>query len=1653
MKKVFKMGFFYLVVFAMVLGNSVLSIDFSIPVAHAITIENTQFEEGNPSCIDLGYDNEYKVDPPSDGTYTTTEGDITLTNTGTGQFDWSSTFGIDGVIAKGGDGANVYTYNPASTGGNGLLTPLNGGDQRADLSHASFCYNDPEPYCELTLTKSDEGFEPIAPGAEITYHLTLTNTGTADCNGVWLKDYYDANTSYVSTTLTPTINDPGYRVGWWFNTITPGNFEEVDLTMLVKDETACDSTLTNTAKFKLDSENTWTEIAEQTSVVCEDEDQCTTDSDDYNGTLDMVNIGDTLSEASHPIDGWSSANISGGYGGCQNGVVCDYRQVIEEDLCTEEGRGATTILHAGEGLVDSITIRHLDGISLMDSFDVYINDQYIANWLDETQISSETWRETTFDLSDYEFSGDLQIKLVATDDIWNLCGTYGQVAIDWISMQGCGDTWEASYCGDGNIDRNLNEQCDDGNAEDGDGCSASCTTEGSQIECGNEKREASEQCDDGNAEDGDGCTANCSLENTYECEDITSQNGWYGQYFNYLAEHPDMDLPSGQWPDDGHGDPLGIWNTDWYDSQYFKFNRVDDNLMFGGAFFPMDFAAEEIHNGHDYHFGIHWRAQVTTDTAGDYDFSATSDDDLWVYLDGVLVAENDGIHAPSNINGTMTLDGSHIVDIFFAERHVTQSHMSFEFADETLDIVPMPEECAICGNGIVEGDEECDAGLNGSITCTTECTISEQPPICYVEGEPFFASTVFSYDQGQKKDGSNVDANRSVPEQGLVLELGQNVSNFFSLGFGGWTIVSFDNVFVDGPGNDIKITEDTWGGGYPLEKADVYVSQDGTTWAFLGTADNTNLNVIHTTSEFDLAATGLTWGQYIKVVDTSDPSVHSASADGYDLNAVEALSGGYIGECEDVITVCKMDEQENPLADWEMTLYGSNLITNGGFETPILSSGSWSIYPDASLTSWTVNSGDGLEIQYNAAGAPHGGNQLAELDSNNSSVVSQTITTIPGEEYNFSFWYSPRPGIGSGDNTIGVSVQGVGDSGFLVSDTIGATAVGGSNTTWALYEYSFTATQTSTEIKFADLGTSNSLGGYLDDVVLLQTVSGLTEENGCVEFVNLSYDIYQVMETMQEGWEQIEPIDLNYFTVDFNEENDNPTVTFVNKRNFEEPTYDVHGYKWEDINGNGLRDCEFLVTAAVTDLQTPLTECESVLSGWTINLYEGESSTPLMTMDTSDAADEHFGWYWFEGLLAGDYRICEELKNGWQQIYPGEDGCHWISLPNDESQTQNAVLAPEYNFANQQLSEGQTYCGDGIIQTPNDEGIGGPENDGNEQCDINGQACTTEDGYAGTQSCNMSYEESQLLACTWNLCVTEEECGDGLLNGNEQCDHGPDGSSTCTTQCETIPEPPCTVNCGVTTTGGGGGGGPVTFSIKNLNTEVSCSGVEMSWLTNLISDTILDYGTSSGVYTEHISNDTNATGHEITLTGLLSNTTYYYQVRAISGTGTEIKVVEKSFTTPPVEQCGAVLGEKIGSPLLCDFLRPSGSHGQDQDINGVIQYPDGSLLRDACNKTMPVYLIKDQQKWHIPNWKYLHDHYFGQRIYNILSTVLNNYPNWTPKVLGVKYYADGTLLRGSNMKVYIIEDGHKRHITSLEELLKYAGQEIINVSDEVLNQY
>ena len=166
--------------------------------------------------------------------------------------------------------------------------------------------------------------------------------------------------------------------------------------------------------------------------------------------------------------------------------------------------------------------------------------------------------------------------------------------------------------------------------------------------------------------------------------------------------------------------------------------------------------------------------------------------------------------------------------------------------------------------------------------CTTLCT--------------HWPTEVISFNQGLKKDGGAVDANRSNPEHALgpaQTSGAQNDGNttpadFVSLGFGGSIVLHFPDGIDDGVGDDIRIYEGTNGGSYPDEKILVEVSPNNIDWTTVYTTpDNVTFDG---TVELDLADVGdAPLVYYVRITDQSNPDLHNSAADGFDLDAVEAI--------------------------------------------------------------------------------------------------------------------------------------------------------------------------------------------------------------------------------------------------------------------------------------------------------------------------------------------------------------------------------------------------------------------------------------------------------------------------------------------------------------------------------------------------------------------------------------------------------------------------------------------------------------------------------------------------------------------------------------------------------------------------------------------
>jgi fibro-slime domain-containing protein len=122
------------------------------------------------------------------------------------------------------------------------------------------------------------------------------------------------------------------------------------------------------------------------------------------------------------------------------------------------------------------------------------------------------------------------------------------------------------------------------------------------------------------------------------------------------------------------------------------------------AFFPIDgqgFGNQG--NSHNYHFTMQLQGLLsfTDPTPGTADsfFTFTGDDDLWIFVGGRLMLDLGGVHGAATASFSeedlkaqgFVAGANYPIDIFFAERHTTDSNFSIV---TTLNLTPIPEPAA-----------------------------------------------------------------------------------------------------------------------------------------------------------------------------------------------------------------------------------------------------------------------------------------------------------------------------------------------------------------------------------------------------------------------------------------------------------------------------------------------------------------------------------------------------------------------------------------------------------------------------------------------------------------------------------------------------------------------------------------------------------------------------------------------------------------------------------------------------------------------------------------------------------------------------------------------------------------------------------------------
>lgn len=163
------------------------------------------------------------------------------------------------------------------------------------------------------------------------------------------------------------------------------------------------------------------------------------------------------------------------------------------------------------------------------------------------------------------------------------------------------------------------------------------------------------------------------------------------------------------------------------------------------------------------------------------------------------------------------------------------------------------------------------------------------------------------------------------------------------------------------------------------------------------------------------------------------------------------------------------------------------MVVNGGFELPEVTNGAqWELFPSGTPgMGWSVdNAGTStngnMELQEGVLINSHGGNQLAEVDSDMNVTMYQDLITQNTGVYTVSLWTHPRPGIDAADNAMEVRMGGT------VLGVIAEDGTGQGPFNWTQHTFTFIATGGVSRLEITGTGSSNALGGLVDDVSVKQ---------------------------------------------------------------------------------------------------------------------------------------------------------------------------------------------------------------------------------------------------------------------------------------------------------------------------------------------------------------------------------------------------------------------------------------------------------------------------------------------------------------------------------------------------------------------------------------
>ncbi len=238
-------------------------------------------------------------------------------------------------------------------------------------------------------------------------------------------------------------------------------------------------------------------------------------------------------------------------------------------------------------------------------------------------------------------------------------------------------------------------------------------------------------------------------------------------------------------------------------------------------------------------------------------------------------------------------------------------------------------------------------------------------------------------------------------------------------------------------------------------------------------SSNVGSSVTGTYGSINIAANGA----YTYTVDNANASVQALRTSSQTLSDVFTYtmvdSGGATSTTQITITIQGANDAPTDIAIVGNS--GTNLVTNGSFETNNGSANSASFGASVTVSGWTAIGGEGFEVwknfTNNGPAAASDGISLLELDVGvGLNGISQDITTAAGQKYVLSFDFSGRSTAAS--SSIEVYWQN------SLIGTISQPAVG-----WNTYSFIVTGSGGADNLRFMELASENNgFGSLLDNV-------------------------------------------------------------------------------------------------------------------------------------------------------------------------------------------------------------------------------------------------------------------------------------------------------------------------------------------------------------------------------------------------------------------------------------------------------------------------------------------------------------------------------------------------------------------------------------------